>query len=359
MTIKCPRCAADNTSDSQFCRKCATGLTVGTVLSVGKQVCDGLAEAHSLGVVHRDLKPQNIMIDKGGNAKIMDFGIARSIRERGIMKKGFTLLLIAVILVLAVSPGLLRAQKVGFKRATQDVLAGRLRDCPEKDSDRWHKLEELFRAAGAGDDVIAEQRVPGFSDPNVICVLPGGTESTIIVGGHFDNVGDGHGVIDNWSGAVLLPTLYESLKVTPRKHTFIFAAFAAEEAGLKGSAQYAKTMTREDIVRTKAMVNLDCLGLGPTAVLTSSANKKLVELMIRVAGATKIRLRSCNIQWAGWDADSFSSKIPRITLHSITPRTGDIANTFDDNFNVVSWDDYYSSYLLIGMYLAYIDTQLE
>jgi len=62
----------------------STGLTVGTVLSIGKQVCDGLAEAHSLGVVHRDLKPQNIMIDKGGNAKIMDFGIARSIRERGI-----------------------------------------------------------------------------------------------------------------------------------------------------------------------------------------------------------------------------------------------------------------------------------
>ncbi len=62
----------------------STGLTVGTVLSIGKQVCDGLAEAHSLGVVHRDLKPQNIMIDKGGNAKIMDFGIARSIREKGI-----------------------------------------------------------------------------------------------------------------------------------------------------------------------------------------------------------------------------------------------------------------------------------
>jgi serine/threonine protein kinase/Flp pilus assembly protein TadD len=62
----------------------STGLTVGTVLSIGKQVCDGLSEAHSLGIVHRDLKPQNIMIDKGGNAKIMDFGIARSIKEKGI-----------------------------------------------------------------------------------------------------------------------------------------------------------------------------------------------------------------------------------------------------------------------------------
>jgi serine/threonine protein kinase/predicted Zn-dependent protease len=59
-------------------------LNMGTVLSIGKQVCDGLSEAHSLGIIHRDLKPQNIMIDKGGNAKIMDFGIARSIREKGI-----------------------------------------------------------------------------------------------------------------------------------------------------------------------------------------------------------------------------------------------------------------------------------
>jgi len=66
----------------------STGLTIGTVLSIGKQVCQGLAEAHNLGVVHRDLKPQNIIIDRGGNAKIMDFGIARSIREKGITGAG-------------------------------------------------------------------------------------------------------------------------------------------------------------------------------------------------------------------------------------------------------------------------------
>ena len=63
-------------------------LGIGTVLSVGKQVCDGLSEAHGLGVVHRDLKPSNIMIDKAGNAKIMDFGIARSIRDKGITGAG-------------------------------------------------------------------------------------------------------------------------------------------------------------------------------------------------------------------------------------------------------------------------------
>ena len=63
-------------------------LVVGTALFIAKQVCEGLAEAHRLGVVHRDLKPSNIMIDREGNAKIMDFGIARSISTKGITGAG-------------------------------------------------------------------------------------------------------------------------------------------------------------------------------------------------------------------------------------------------------------------------------
>jgi TolB-like protein/Tfp pilus assembly protein PilF len=59
-------------------------LTIGKSISIAKQVCEGLAEAHKLGVVHRDLKPRNIMIDKEGNARIMDFGIARSLDAEGI-----------------------------------------------------------------------------------------------------------------------------------------------------------------------------------------------------------------------------------------------------------------------------------
>lgn len=63
-------------------------LPSGKVISIGKQICQGLSEAHTLGVIHRDLKPQNIMIDKNGNAKIMDFGIARSLKSEGITGEG-------------------------------------------------------------------------------------------------------------------------------------------------------------------------------------------------------------------------------------------------------------------------------
>jgi tetratricopeptide (TPR) repeat protein len=58
-------------------------------LSIAGQAADGLAEAHRLGVVHRDLKPGNIMIDREGNAKIMDFGIARSLKTKAITGTGF------------------------------------------------------------------------------------------------------------------------------------------------------------------------------------------------------------------------------------------------------------------------------
>ena len=63
-------------------------LNEAKALLLGRQVAEGLAEAHRLGIVHRDLKPQNIMIDKDGNAKIMDFGIARSLYGKGMTATG-------------------------------------------------------------------------------------------------------------------------------------------------------------------------------------------------------------------------------------------------------------------------------
>jgi eukaryotic-like serine/threonine-protein kinase len=59
-------------------------LSPAQTVFLGKQLCEGLGEAHKLGIVHRDLKPRNIMVDQEGNARIMDFGLARGLEEKGI-----------------------------------------------------------------------------------------------------------------------------------------------------------------------------------------------------------------------------------------------------------------------------------
>jgi len=64
------------------------GMSVGAAVNIARQICEGLIEAHRLGVVHRDLKPGNIMIDREGDVRIMDFGVARTLKEKGVTGAG-------------------------------------------------------------------------------------------------------------------------------------------------------------------------------------------------------------------------------------------------------------------------------
>jgi len=66
-------------------------ITTSKALAIAVQISEGLVEAHRLGVVHRDLKPQNVMIDRDGNVRIMDFGLARFSEGEGVTGSGVML----------------------------------------------------------------------------------------------------------------------------------------------------------------------------------------------------------------------------------------------------------------------------
>ena len=251
------------------------------------------------------------------------------------------------------------AEPVRFNLVSREGIESRLKKYTGDNKQRGGTLKQMFTEAGCDGQHISEQPVKGSKLPNVICLLPGSSDKVIIVGAHFDRVSAGDGVVDNWSGASLLPSLYEAVKIEPRKHTYIFIGFTDEEKGLVGSRFYAQQMTKEQVAATDAMVNMDTLGLAPSEVWATHSDKRLIGALASIAKQLNVPITGVNVDQIGSsDAESFAERsIPRITVHSLTQETWNarILHTSKDKLSAMRLDDYYQTYRLLAAYIAYLD----
>ena len=252
--------------------------------------------------------------------------------------------------------------RIHFLLQSREVVEDRLKSFSTKNSDREALIRKWFAESGCKGANLSEQALDRKLPPNVICVLPGETQQVILVGAHTDKVDSfGDGVVDNWTGAVLLPALLDSLSGQLRHHTLIFVGFSGEEKGLVGSQYYVDHLTNEQRAHIEGMVNFDSLGLGPTEVWASHADKVLLDALASVTTASKLPVTAMNVpEGATADSESFARyQIPRITLHSVTQKTWPILHSPSDKIAAVKMNDYYDSYKLIAAYLAYLDDALK
>ncbi len=264
------------------------------------------------------------------------------------------------IIAIAVFAALACGQSIEVRFLPQELIEKRLGSYTTKNATREPAMKTLFEEAGCKSDSLAEQPVKGTKSPNLICTLKGTTDSVIVVGAHFDLIEKGHGVADNWSGVSLLPSFYQGLAESGRKHTFVLVAFAGEEQGLLGSKSFVKQLgdRRSQVI---AMINLDTLGLGPTVMWLSHSDPGLAKWLNATAQQMKLPLGAVNVDNVGTtDSEPFrDKKIPAMTVHSLTQSTLTLLHSPADKIEAIRMGDYYQSYKLLIAYLSVIDQKLN
>jgi Peptidase family M28 len=244
-----------------------------------------------------------------------------------------------------------------FVTMKREVIQERLQAYKGNDHIREATLKALFESAGCAGERLLEQAVKGLKEPNLICTLPGQSDSVVLIGAHYDHVDRGDGVADNWSGASLLPSFYQALSSQRHQNTFIFVGFAGEEKGLVGSRFYVKQLAKEGLTKIRALICIDTLGLSTTEVWVAKSDERLVRALNGLAHSLNLPLTGVNVDQVGMsDEESFvKEKVPVLVVYSVTQQTLSVLHSPRDNYKVIKFDDYYDSYRLLSGYLVLLD----
>lgn len=238
---------------------------------------------------------------------------------------------------------------------------------PDTDAERLQRLRDNFAAADCGGGRMREQPVSdrhGEKGVNLICTWPGDGAGVIVVAAHYEHEGQGQGALADWSGAILLPFLYQAIQGQPRANSYVFLETWKRE----GADAWLKTLSREDRKRLRAVIDLDGLGLGTTRFFTTFSAFESVP-----AGSTHLQTQ---LLWSAlsdgltqapeqvsphhWltvdDTDPFRAiMVPTIVIHSVPAESGRIPGSASDVASAVNGNAYFTTYHLVCAYLASLD----
>lgn len=242
------------------------------------------------------------------------------------------------------------------------MIEARLAAVRHRNSERAVELRRLFAEAGCGPKSYSEVALRSSSNPNLVCVLPGSSPGTVVVTAHYDRKGPGEGAVDNWTGASLLPSLYEALRRSPRRLTYEFVAFTDEELGLIGSREYVLALSRQRRSQIALAVNIDSIGLaGPIRIAAERTDQTLMHFAAIVGDRMKIPISAAALgRRVDSDASAFiSMRIPAIDFHSVTTETMRMLHTKADTRQAVDRKSYYEHYRFLSAFLEYLDENVE
>ena len=255
-----------------------------------------------------------------------------------------------------------------FYTAPRSTVEMEVHTVPPTNEARLDRLRAAFHSADCGGDRMQEQPVSdkhGAQGTNLICIWPGEPNAgTIVVAAHYEHEGRGEGALADWSGAALLPFLYQAIQGQPRENTFIFLESWKNE----GVQTWLRSISREERRQIRAMIDLDALGMGVTRYFTTfsfmetpppGAEHLQTELLWAAIdeGLTKAPEETSPHHWLAVDGtDPFRAMmIPTIVIHSVPPESEHVPGSAADVASAVDGNAYFQTYHLICTYLATLD----
>lgn len=260
-----------------------------------------------------------------------------------------------------------KSRTLFFYTSPRSTVEMAVHSIPETNQQRLARLRENFQAANCNGNRMQEQPVPGKggeSGTNLICTWPGATRGMVVIVAHYEHEGKGEGALADWSGAVLLPFLYEAIQGQPRENSYVFI----EAWKRAGAETWLKSLPKGERRDIRAVIDLDALGMGSTRFYTTfspletappgSAHLQTQLLWAAIDdGLTQAPEQTSTRHWLSVDdTDPFRAEtIPTIVIHSVPPQSDHVPGSAADIASAVDGNAYFQSYHLMCAYLASLD----